>query len=164
MKYYKTIIYTVFLTLTYCYGEEKKTSVYHNPVDGKNYEADWKAYKPQTPQTKTPKYPLVVNSGIRLLTQQSVFHENTTVKELTDYILKIHGNLGDVRKEHEQTGQILLEVELSKSKKPTFSLLHQGDLDQDFLQKFHDKLKGMKEYQSKKETIKFQIEFEIKKK
>lgn len=132
---------------------------YHNPIDNKIYESDWKEYTPQGKES--PKDGIVVNDGIRLLNTEQEFSDNVNIEELGEYIKEIERHLEKTAQNYEESGIILLQITLSKIGETGFEIAHQGDLGDDFLQDFYDKLTLLKAYNSMLESIKFQINFTI---
>ena len=154
------ILTGLIMTLFGCSKDKDNTQSYQNPVDGKVYEADWESYTPET--AVKAEEGQVFNKGVRLLSTQDDFSKNINVTELSNYIKKIEEQLIEVRKIKIETGEIMLQVELSKTTQPKFSLAHQGDLTQDFLQQFHDKINKLKDYRTLIDKVSFQIEFSVK--
>ncbi len=133
---------------------------YDNPIDGKTYVADWKTYEPEggvSGQEGT-----VSNVGIRFLSPEEQLSKNVNVTRLSGYVLNIESQLENLRKEKVVSGKILLQIELSKSNPPKYSISHQGKIDKDFLQQLHDKLSALEDYRTLVDEIQFQIEFSIK--
>lgn len=132
---------------------------YKNPIDGKTYIADWKTYGPKGGVAE--KKGRVINSGVRLLSMQSDFERNTTAQELAKLISYIQEILAHRVEPYKEGGEILLQVSLSKENKPEFKMSIQGDLKQEFLQRFYDSLAGI-ELKTKQSTVTLQVHFVVK--
>jgi hypothetical protein len=132
---------------------------YKNPVDGKTYVADWKKHSPEGP-IKRELGP-VVSLETRFLNTQQDVAANADVEELVDFTKRIESVLTAVQEAKRQNGEIMLQIELSKSVKPSFSLAHQGALTPDFLQSFYDSLEELPEFRTRKSSISFQVHFAI---
>jgi len=134
--------------------------IYDNPIDGETYVADWKTYEPEggvRGQEGT-----VSNVGIRFLSSEDQLSKNVNVTRLSGYVLNVEAQLESLRKEKVVSGKILLQIELSKSNPPKYSISHQGKIDKEFLQQLHDKLSALEDYRTLVDEIQFQIEFSIK--
>ena len=132
---------------------------YSNPVDGKTYVADWKTYQPDG--VSKPQDGRVINSGVRLLSTQADFEKNTTAEELAKLIGFIQEVLSKESQGYNGSGEILLQVELRKEDNPGFKMSYQGELAEDYLQRFYDALDSI-EYRTQVSTVTLQVHFVVK--
>jgi hypothetical protein len=132
---------------------------YVNPVDGKTYIADWKTYHPEG-GVKDQKG-RVVNKGVRLLSSQNDFEKNVTVEELAKLIGYIQLALTKEAESYKESGEILLQIELSNTNNPSFKMFYQGELKQELLQKFYDSLSVI-EFKTKVSVVNLQVYFSVK--
>jgi hypothetical protein len=132
---------------------------YGNPIDGKTYVADWKTYRPA--EGAKPQNGRVINSGVRLLSTQADFEKNTTAEELAKLIGFIQEVLTKESQGYKSGGEILLQIELRKEGNPEFKMSYQGDLTEDYLQRFYDALESI-EYKTQQSTVTLQVHFVVK--
>lgn len=136
-------------------------STYQNPVDGKAYRADWKQYDPVNPAEK-PSGPVIMN-GARLLTDQPTFDKNMSVADLAAFIKATQISIASSVEASIETFAILVDTTISKNTRPQFQMASQGDVSEATLQRIVDGFKSLPDIRSKSDTLKYQVEFEIKK-
>ncbi|MDK2126221.1 hypothetical protein [Parachitinimonas caeni] len=149
----------ILFAMTIVLGSVNAAEPYRNPVDGAVYVADWKTYIPANGVDN--KKGRVVNSGIRLLNSQADFEANTTPKELAKLIGYIHEVLAQHAVQHKATGEILVQIELTKSGKPNFKMSFQGNVQRALLEKFYKSL-GSIEFNTRQSTVSLQAHFVLK--
>jgi len=129
---------------------------YHNPVDGKVYVSNWKAYKPASNSEQAVSR--IKNAGVRLLSLEEDFEKNTSTSELAKIIGFAQESLAHVSKGHPESGEILLQVTLNKNKSPGFEFSYQGDLTDNVLQSFKDRCNEIN-LKTKVSSVSFQVHF-----
>ncbi len=132
---------------------------YTNPVDGKTYVADWKTYQPD--EGSKPQDGRVINSGVRLLSAQADFEKNMTAEELAKLIGFIQEVLTKESQDYKGSGEILLQIELRNEDNPEFKMSYQGELTEDYLQRFYDALESI-EYKTQQSSVMLQVHFVVK--
>ncbi len=132
---------------------------YVNPADGKTYIADWKTYYPEGGVNEQKGR--VVNTGVRLLCSQSDFEKNVTLEEVAKLIGFIQLALTKEAESYKESGEILLQIELSNTSNPDFKMSYQGYLKQELLQKFYDSLSVI-ELKTKLSVVNLLVHFSVK--
>lgn len=132
---------------------------YSNPIDGKTYVADWKTYQPDG--GVKPQDGRVINAGVRLLSTQADFEKNTTAEDLVKLIGFIQEILTKESQGYKGSGEILLQIELRKEDNPKFEMSYQGELTEDYLQRFYDALESI-EYKTQQSSVTLQVHFVVK--
>tara|TARA_R110002049_G_scaffold245363_1_gene419294 strand:- start:104 stop:571 length:468 start_codon:yes stop_codon:yes gene_type:complete len=132
---------------------------YANPVDGKTHVADWKTYHPDG--GAKPQDGRVINSGVRLLSTQADFEKNTTAEDLAKLIGFIQEVLSKESQGYKGSGEILLQIELRNEDNPRFEMSYQGELTEDYLQRFYGALESI-EYKTLQSTVTLQVHFVVK--
>ena len=101
------------------YKNEIGDDKYKNPVDGKTYQADeWKTYEPQ--KQKTGNESRLENLGLRLLSSQKEFEANVEASTLSTYIKAIESRIIKIVESYPNSGELLVQVELSNKKNPEY--------------------------------------------
>ncbi|WP_462170604.1 hypothetical protein [Pseudoalteromonas xiamenensis] len=149
----------IVLLLSFCSQLLAAQEEYTNPVDGKTYVADWKTYQPDG--GVKPKDERVINSGVRLLSAQSDFEKNTTAEDLAKLIGFIQKVLTKESLGYKGGGEILLQIELRKEHNPEFKMSYQGELTEDYLQRFYDALESI-DYKTQQSSVTLQVHFVVK--
>lgn len=132
---------------------------YANPVDGRTYVTDWKTY--QSDGGVKPQDGRVINSGIRFLSTQADFEKNTTAEDLAKLIGFIQEALTKESEGYKGSGEVVLQIELRKEDNPEFKMSYQGELTQDYLQRFYDALESI-EYKTQQSSVTLQVHFVVK--
>ncbi len=149
------------LILSMVISEVSAGEEYKNPVDGKTYVTEeWKTYHPKNPHKKTEKR--VMNSGIRLLTTEDEIDRNLTVDQLAGYIKAIEEQANITIKGIESSGIVLLQASLNPGAVAEYQMSFQGDLSQEYLQKFYDALQKLNFPKVRVSNVSFQVEFIVK--
>ena len=142
-------------------GDLMANDKYKNPVDGKTYHADeWKTYEPQ--KQKKENESRLENLGIRLLSSQEEFEANIDVSTLSAYTKAIESRILEIIESYPNSGDILLQVEISNNNSPKYKMSYQGNLTQEILQKIYDSLNKENGIRTKKSNVAFQIHYKIK--
>lgn len=136
-------------------------SVYHNPVDGKAYHADWKQYEPSAPSESEAGH--VDLKGARLLSEQRIFDENISSSDLAAFIKATEKSIASSVGTPTETFEILIDTTLSKDAKPAFQIAARGEVSGATLQKISDGLEALPDLRSRSDDLKYQVHFEIKK-
>lgn len=143
-------------------NEDTTSNLYHNPVDGKTYAADWESYEPKTPVAKQTGR--VINSGVRLLSSQEDIDKNSTVDELANMINAIEDSLLKSTEKFQMSGdisgEVLVQVALHKSSNPDYKMSYHGNVPEQLLYEFSKSLSEIILF-SKETTITFQIHFTL---
>jgi hypothetical protein len=147
-----------FALLAVCFMADAE-EVYNNPVDGKKYIADWKQYLPEGPVVEQKGR--VINNGVRLLTAETEIGNNVSVNELVSLIKKIEETLVRETNPYKESGELMVQVALSKESNPVFTIAFQGKLNEKLLQSIYEKLKLIK-LNTKRKPFSLQVQFIIK--
>ena len=140
---------------------------YENPVDNRNYLADWKIYDARNESTHEPTTP-TDNSNtelllVTLLSPQDLIAENISVTDLASLIKKTQENITSSTKDSTEEFELLLDTTLSKDKSPQFKMASDRGVSKPILQKVYDNLTTLPDIRTKKDEIKYQIHLKIKK-
>jgi len=149
----------IILLLATCSNMLAAEEEYANPVDGKTYVADWKTYQPKG--GVKPQDGRVINSGVRLLSTQADFEVNTTAGDLAKLIGFVQESLAKETEGYKGSGEIILHIELRKEDNPDFKMSYQGELTEDYLQRFYNSLESI-EFKTPKSTVTLQVHFVVK--
>ena len=149
----------IVLLLSFCSQLLAAQEEYANPIDSKTYVADWKTYQPDG--GVNPQDGRVINSGVRLLSAQADFEKSTTAEDLAKLIGFIQEVLSKESLGYKGSGEILLQIELRKEDNPEFKMSHQGELTEDYLQRFYDALESI-EYKTQQSSVTLQVHFVVK--
>ena len=134
---------------------------YHNPVDGKTYTTEeWKKNSPKSPADENQLR--VQNVGIRLLTLESDVAKNLSVKGLSGFIRNIEVEANSAAGDTKSKGVILLQVSLEPKESPDYKMSFQGDVSQEILQRFYDKLQALAFPIVRVSNVTFQVQLELK--
>ena len=150
-------IYIALFLLGSVHADE---SIYHNPVDGTNYTAEWKVYAPTSPKSESPDE-VVTIGATRLLTTQEIFENNIDVEELASFLHAIRTNVEKSVNSKDSNFALLIDTKITKDRDPEFSMANQGTVSDKQLQAIYDGLQKLKGFHSKAEDLKFQIELQI---
>lgn len=150
----KHLILLCLLIVQSAYAQE----AYQNPVDGKVYVSNWKTYKPASNNAETVSR--VKNSGVRLLSLEEEFEKNTSATELARIIGYAQESLEYASKGRPESGEILLQVTLSKEELPELKFSFRGNLTEKVLQSFKDRCSEIN-LKTKVSSVSFQVHFVV---
>lgn len=133
---------------------------YQSPVDGKSYRSEWRTYQPttNTPPSRVQK------QVVHMLSTQDEFSRNIDVSELADFIRKTEEAVDSFLVATNGQFELVVQTKLTKDKKPFFDVASQGDVSQDVLQKIYDAFARLPDYRSRKDDLKYEVQFTIAKK
>jgi len=120
-----------------------QTSAYKNPIDGKDYIADWETYEPETPKNDVESR--VAIEKVVLLTAQDDVDKRISVESLATYIEQLEADLLDLASEYGDHGKVLLQVEMEPEQLPAHKLAHDGSISTDLLQTYYDKVASIED-------------------
>ncbi len=132
-----------------------QTSTYENPVDGKEYTADWETYEPETPKNDFDARVAIEN--VRLLTSQEDLAKRITVESLATYIESLEADLLGLAVGSDDSGKVLLQVELGPEQAPVHQLAYEGSVSTDLLQAYYERISERKEVPTVLGVVSFQL-------
>jgi hypothetical protein len=149
------IIVALLLTASFVSAQTE----YKNPVDGKTYKADWKTYQPEGGVKAQDGR--VVNTGVRLLSTQDEYEKNTSAEEIAKLVRRMQEVLAEKASEYPESGEMLVQIELSNTSNPKFKMSHKGSLKQEYLQIVYETLSKI-QFKTKISTVSLQVSFLVK--
>ena len=99
---------------------------------------------------------------IRLLTAQDVVDRNISAEEVAAFIQRAEKIVADTVPADAQPFSLNVLVTLAPTSKPKFVLSYDHSPSQKLLQKIYDALKSLPDKRTKKDSIRFEIDFVIK--
>jgi hypothetical protein len=131
---------------------------YHNPVDGRTYEASggWQTYKPESPRVGDQGRVKVRADGVRLLTTQEEIVARTAVEDLASFCKGVEHLADQVLGKTDKGFKLLVQFKCVRSGHES-QLAHQGDVSEVLLQEFYDALKAMNKLTVRRGEVSFQV-------
>lgn len=115
-----------------------QTSTYENPVDGKEYTAEWRTYEPDTPKNDLDARVSIEN--VVLLTSQQDLEKRVAVESLANYFEQFEADLLELATDYSDHGRVLLQVEIGQEATPVYQLAYEGSISTDLLQAYYEKI------------------------
>jgi hypothetical protein len=115
-----------------------QTSTYKNPVDGKEYTADWAAFEPETPKSDLDARVAIEN--VVLLTSQDDLANRIDVQSLTTYIENLETDLLELAVDSSDSGKVWLQVDMEPKQSPVHQPAYDGPISTDLLHAYYEKI------------------------
>jgi hypothetical protein len=158
MRIYYVTLLIIFGSIFTASADETN---YQSSFDGTSYRADWHTYYPTNPPVTNVSTNRVQKQGIRLLSTQEEFSRSIDVSELADFIRKTEHAIDSSLGATNDAFELVVQTSLTKDKKPFFEIASKGNVSQDVLQKIYDSLGRLPDYRSRKDNLKYEVQFTI---
>lgn len=136
--------------------------VYHNPIDDKNYTAEWQTYRsePTQPKSSTVEERAQIE-GVILLSPEKEIEANIDAESLSEYITTMKRYVDIFSQEYSDHGLVLIQVELTTNNKPSIRMSSKGSLSDGFLRAVYDGISNAPSPPTTNNNIKFQVMFSV---
>lgn len=132
-----------------------QTSTYENPVDGKEYTAEWKTYEPETPKNDFDSRVSIEN--VVLLTSQDDLAKRVTIESLGTYIEQLEADLLELATDYSDHGKVWLQVDIGQEELPAHQLAYDGSITTDLLQAYYEKISKNEDVPAVLGPVSFQL-------
>ena len=137
-------------------------NTYRNPVDGKNYVAKdgWETYEPQGETNAESSSERIKTAELRLLTTQDQIAERTSVESLATFAKMIEKSAQEAFDTASEKSTVLVQFSCTPGKHDV-KLAHQGDVAQELLQNYYDRLQQLEVLPVSAGEVSFQLTIQI---
>jgi len=132
-----------------------QSSTYKNPIDGRDYIADWERYEPETPKNDVDSR--VAIEKVVLLTAQDDVDRRISVESLATYIEQLEADLLDLEIDYSDHGKVLLQVEMGPEQPPAYTLAYDGSISTDLLQAYYERASSIEDAPGVLGPVSFQL-------
>lgn len=135
-------------------------NTYVNPVDNKTYQTKggWKEYKSDEKRTNRGN---VETKQIILLTNENDIESRISVKNLADFIKEAENIIHQEFNKSDKKGELLIQFNINETGIPKVSISIKDDVDEKITTLVGKRLKKLKGYATKKDSVLFQLHTSI---
>ncbi len=135
-------------------------STYVNPVDNMTYQTDgeWKEY---SPEEKRVNQGHVQTEKIILLTNENDIEPRISVESLAEFIKNAENIIYEKYKKVDKKGELLVQFNINETGVQKVSVAIKNDVDEEITTQVEEKLKEIKGYATKRDSVLFQLHITI---
>ena len=133
---------------------------YANPVDNKTYqtEGEWKEYSPEEKRVDEGN---VKTKQIILLTNENDIDSRISVESLAEFIKNAEDIIYKGYNKSDKKGELLVQFNINETGIPKISISLKDDVDEEITTQVDKRLKEIKGYATKQDSILFQLHISI---